>query len=258
MGLWAAVDIAFSMYSILPMPRVEWSRENMRHAFCFFPLVGAVIGGAVWGWRLLCGALQLGPAVFAAGAVVLPVFLSGGIHMDGFCDTMDALGSHQPPEKRLEILKDSRAGAFAVMGCCLYLVALFGLWWGLYTNGSAIGALCVGYILSRALSALSVVRFPLARPGGLAAQFSEASQRRVVAGALLAYLLLGGGWLLWRAGWMAVAMLAAAGLGFLGYRRMVRRQFGGVTGDLAGWYLQICEAAMAFAAVLTGGMTGWI
>ena len=54
--------------------------------------------------------------------VVAPIIITGGIHMDGFLDTQDALGSYQPRERRLEILKDSHAGAFAIISCAVYLM----------------------------------------------------------------------------------------------------------------------------------------
>lgn len=60
---------------------------------------------------------------------VLPILLTGGIHMDGFMDTMDALHSYQDRERKLEILKDSHVGAFACLSLIcemfLYAAALF-------------------------------------------------------------------------------------------------------------------------------------
>ncbi len=59
---------------------------------------------------------------------LIPVFVSGGIHLDGFMDTMDALGSWGDKEKKLEILKDSHNGAFAVIGICCYFTVSLGVW----------------------------------------------------------------------------------------------------------------------------------
>ena len=95
------VIIAFSMYSAIPMPRVEWDREGMRYALCAFPLVGLAAGAALWCWWWLCGLLGLGQLLAAAGMTLLPLLVSGGIHMDGFCDASDAIASRQGPEKRL-------------------------------------------------------------------------------------------------------------------------------------------------------------
>ena len=56
-------------------------------------------------------------------AVLIPVLVTGGIHLDGLLDTADALSSWQTRERRLEILKDSHAGAFAIIVCCGYFLA---------------------------------------------------------------------------------------------------------------------------------------
>ena len=77
-----SMNIAFSMYSRIPMPRVDWNEKNMKFALCFFPLVGLVIGllqGIVL-WNLQGCSTILAAAV----AVLLPVLLTGGIHVDGF------------------------------------------------------------------------------------------------------------------------------------------------------------------------------
>ena len=89
--MFKALIIAFSTYSKLPMPQVEWSQQNMRYAVCFFPMVGVAAGGLLLGWCWLCQLLALTPALRAAGGVVIPLLVSGGIHMDGWCDTADAL-----------------------------------------------------------------------------------------------------------------------------------------------------------------------
>ena len=58
----------------------------------------------------------------------MPVIITGGIHLDGFVDTMDAINSYQPIERKLEILKDSHIGAFALISCVTYFIISFGLW----------------------------------------------------------------------------------------------------------------------------------
>ena len=122
----SAFIIAFSTYSRIPMPQVEWNEKHMKYAICFFPLVGAVVGLLALGWGWLCRFLDLGELLQAAGWTALPLLVTGGIHMDGFCDTVDALSSHQSRERKLEILKDSHTGAFAVIFC--------GVWLLLYTG----------------------------------------------------------------------------------------------------------------------------
>ena len=169
--------IAFSTYSRIPVPQVEWNEENRRYAMCFFPLVGLVTGLILWGWLALCDALKGGALLRGAVAALLPLLITGGIHMDGYMDTIDALASWQPKEKRLEILKDSHTGAFAVMGCAGYLL----LSTALFSEAKAADGLklaCV-FVVSRALSALALTVFRSARPEGMLDEFSAAAQRRL-------------------------------------------------------------------------------
>ena len=85
--------IGISMYSRLPAPQIEWSRENMRYAMCALPLIGLVIGLILWGWVALADALEIDGFLFGAVYALVPIAVTGGIHMDGLMDTADALGS---------------------------------------------------------------------------------------------------------------------------------------------------------------------
>ncbi len=250
----ASLDIAFTMYSRVPMPMVEWSQENMRDAMCFFPLVGALIGLLFYGWGLLCQAMGFSGVFFAAIAVVLPVLVTGGIHLDGFCDTMDALGSHREVEKKLEILKDSHIGAFALIGCGALLIAQLGIFHQFSRHFYGLEVLSLGFVFSRALSGLAVVRFRCAKTSGLAATFSNAAHKRRVTLVLAGYLVVCAAGMLWLSPILGGAVLLAGAGVFLYYRVMAYRQFGGITGDLAGYFLQLCEAAMALVTAIVGGI----
>lgn len=242
--------IAFSMYSRIPMPRTEWQEEDMRYVMCFFPLIGLAIGLVLCGWVWLAGRLQIGVALFSGVATALPVLITGGIHLDGFCDTLDALSSRQPQERKLEILKDSNSGAFAVIGCGLYFLLTFCFWMEWYPQGRYTWMLALGFVLSRTLSGLSVVRFPCAKNSGLLAMFSHAAAKKRTAWVLVGYFLLcGGAMLLFGTFVGAVALLLA--LGVFGYYHHVScKEFGGTTGDVAGWFLQLCELALLAGMVL--------
>ncbi len=239
--------VAFSMYSRIPMPRVAWTRESMRYSLCFFPFVGAVIGILeVLLYRLL-GWAGFGGILTAALLTALPVFVTGGIHLDGFLDTVDALSSHRTRERRLEILKDPHVGAFAVIYACAYFLVTFGL----FTELSQEGLFCVaaGFFYSRALSGLSVAVFPKARREGSAAELAESCGGSVRFW-LTAEAALCAAAQIWLSPVCGGVCVCAGLLAFAGYYRMARAKFGGITGDLAGYFLQLCELAILFGAVL--------
>ena len=89
--------IALSMYSILPVPRVEWKEDNMRWSLACLPVVGLMGGGLLAGWAVLTWTFPVSPIFFGAVAALLPIILSGGFHMDGFLDATDAIFSRPLP-----------------------------------------------------------------------------------------------------------------------------------------------------------------
>ena len=137
--------VAFSLYSRLPMPQIQWTAANMRWALCALPLVGAAAGLAMLLWNGLALRLGLGLPLRAAGLLLAPVLVTGGIHLDGFCDACDALASHADTPKKLEIMKDPHAGAFALIGLACYFAFYFGLVCQWAPDGRQIGlmSLCL-------------------------------------------------------------------------------------------------------------------
>lgn len=241
----ASCIIAFSTYSRIPMPQAAWTEENMRYTLAFFPLVGAAVGAVFWAVDGLCGLLGVGAILRAALLTAVPAVVTGGIHLDGYCDTVDALASHAPRERKLEILKDSSAGAFAVIWCCVWFLVYFAL---LTELGSA-PTLAAGFVLSRSLSALAVERLPSARAGmGASLKAGSRFPWWVLAGYLALY---GGAAGLWGEPLAALAALAVSAVFYFVYRSIALGQFGGFTGDLAGWFLQVCELLILMAVVLT-------
>lgn len=242
------VVTAFSMFSALPVPFVAWSPKNKRWMLAAFPLVGLVIGLCCWGWAILSAALSLPNLLRGAGLTLLPVLITGGIHLDGLADTYDALSSHASPEKKQEILKDPHLGAFAAIHLCKYFVADFALWAALPRYDGALFGLM--FCLSRALSALAISCSPLAKNTGLAHTFvSSADKKKLSIFLSVLSVLLSTGMCL-RGFHGAGAVLAALAV-FVYYRKMAGKQFGGLSGDLAGWFLQTAELWMLGAVCIT-------
>ena len=145
-------------------------------------------------------------------------------------------------EKKLEILKDSHNGAFAVIGICCYFTGSLGVWSEIRTE--MLPVVAAGYVISRALSGLAVMTFPAARGSGLVKTFQDGAQKKAVRFTMIVYLILVAGYLYICSPVGMVVLLIIAGAVFGYYYRMSRKQFGGVTGDLAGYFLQICELAL--------------
>ena len=252
-----ALAIAISMYSKIPAPTVDWNDKNMKICDVLFPVVGVVTGLLQFGaGYVLLTYTSCGKLLFAAVMTLIPVLVTGGIHLDGYADTIDALSSWGDREKKLEILKDppyrgvcrdrtvrvlyGGAGPVERGGCCLassggvYVPAVPGAqrhFRRLFSNGEE----------QRAFEDFSRRRPPPAGPDradplGLHGCGPDVRPWPRQGGAGVA---------------AAGLMIAAALLAFLYYYRMSRKRFGGTTGDLAGYFLQVCELAM-LAAVIIG------
>lgn len=253
-NLFSGICTAFSMYSILPMPQLEWNKRTMRYAMCFFPLVGVVIAGAAWLANQVLFRNSISAVLYGAVFLLLPLVLSGGIHLDGLIDTADARHSHQERKRKLEILKDPHVGAFGVIVCAGYLVLQFGLLGQLKQTGGSMLVFYLSFVLSRCMSALSVVTFPTAKDTGLAHLFADQADRRTVRNTMYVAILLLWGLLLWNHWLVGAVAIVVSVLWFFWYRRICLNEFGGITGDLAGYFLQIQELLLLAVAVLGAWM----
>lgn len=252
MRLIQACLIAISMYSKIPVPRVEWKEKNMKYAMCFFPVIGVVIGICMYlAGTFLLRHTSCSPLFLGAALTLIPILISGGIHLDGLMDTADALSSYADREKKLAILKDSHAGAFAVlwMGCyLLWSTAVYSE----VTVEMLPGLSCI-FVLSRALSGFSVVTFRAAKDSGLLKTFQDRAQRKAVRVVMVFWMLAVLCFLAWMDVQKCLVAAACAGVIFVYYRHMSRVRFGGITGDLAGYFLSLCELFTATGMVLAGG-----
>lgn len=249
-----ACIIAFAMYSKIPMPKAAWEKENMKYAMCFFPWVGAVIGVLFYGWGMYAPRIPVGNILYSVVLTLIPVLVTGGIHLDGLLDTADALSAYQPRERRLEILKDPHTGAFAIITCCMYFLAYAGL--ASELAGKGILMVSAGFVLSRCLSGYAVTAFPCAKSSGLAAAFANGADKKRAGIVLLGEGLAAALVMLWYSYPLGGAAVVAALLAFAWYRRMAVEKFGGITGDLAGCFLQVCELAVLAAVVVMQKVIG--
>ena len=107
----------------------------------------------------------------------------------------------------------------------------------------------MGFVLSRGMGAFSIASFPMAKNTGLAAAFSDGAQKQAVRVVSVLFSLAAAVLMILYQPVIGGAAVLGAGLEYLYYYRMSMKQFGGITGDLAGFHMQICELAIALFAV---------
>lgn len=252
MSIIKACVIAISMYSKIPMPQFEWDEKSMRYALAFLPLPGIIIGLIqLFVFHFIYQRERIGAGIYAALATIIPIAVTGGMHMDGYCDTIDALSSYQPRERRLEILKDSHSGAFAIIWAGVYFVLCYGAWTEVHTY-ETVQLIAIGYAASRALSGLAALFFKNANKQGSLAAFTSPAVKGFVGTVLVvvfaAATALQFGIALTKGMFILIGETAL----FAYYYLMSKKHFGGVTGDLAGWFLQCEELLILYVSVIGG------
>ena len=262
-GILNSIWAAFTAYSRIPVPKVSWDEESLRWQICCFPLVGLVIGLIWCGAAELLTRAQVHPVLTGAVLTALPLFLTGGIHMDGFLDTSDAIHSWKSPAERLTILEDPHIGAFAFIYGALYLL----LWFGAAVQIAAAALegqaevsripffmTGTGFALSRIFSAFSVIWFPKAKKDGMLKNTSDAADRHagyVILAELGVMVLFCAAAAVSQKRIEITLLPAAAALVCAYYYRMAREKFGGTSGDLAGWFLLVCELVLLSISALS-------
>lgn len=207
----------------------------------FFPLVGLILGSLLWALFLGAELIFPGPVV-AALLVLAMVLLTGGIHLDGFMDTMDGVFSGRPRERKLEIMRDSRVGAFGAVALVCLLLLKFSLLLGLASQWLPVAVL-VAAVVSRWGMVYAIALFPYVRTQGLGRLYADHTGRKQLAvatvmAAALVFLVAGvGGLVLLGLGALVTHIIAAA----------LAKELGGLTGDTYGAINEILEVAVLLA-----------
>lgn len=226
----------------LPLPYVSFDEASCGRATAFFPLAGVLIGAImaamVWaaGWYL---PVQLQASLL----IVLMVVLTGGIHLDGFMDSIDGLFSGRRREKKLEIMRDSRVGAFGVIGAICLLLFKFSLLVGIPAY-MLVKLLVVVPAISRWNMTLTIFVFPYARQEGLGAIYKKYCGVREL---LMATVLTGAAAGIVLGVYGALLMLMGGLIACLVGKR-VSAELGGLTGDIYGLINELSEVLLLLAA----------
>jgi adenosylcobinamide-GDP ribazoletransferase len=227
---------AISFLTILPVGQAHApAGRELARSMAFFPFAGLVIGLLlVLGHYLF--SFFLPKAVVLWLVIGLLAFLTRGLHLDGLADTMDGLASGGTKEKILEVMRDSRIGAFGVISLILLLGAKFFC----LTEISVTSLPCsfiVMSVIGRNAMVLVCYRSPYARSEGLAKPFAEHLGTHEVAVSLISAL----GISLLLMGFRGAIAFFGISLFSLGFRFFFIRRLGGITGDILGASNELSE-----------------
>jgi adenosylcobinamide-GDP ribazoletransferase len=232
----------------LPDPREVAPMEAGR-AVPWYPLIGLILGVLIGAAGLLVSAID--PRVAALLVLMLWVWATGALHLDGLADSADAwIGGLGDRERTLQIMKDPRSGPAAIV---VLVLVLIGKWSALAVliDGGLIWPLLVAPLVARALLPLLMLTTPYARRAGMALESVAHLPRGAAAGAVIASapacVLIGG--------WGGLLLCVGGGATFMLARRVMLQRLAGFTGDTAGALVEITETALLILAVLLMGAT---
>lgn len=241
-GLWVAIGFLTRLPTRSTATTFDGT-EGLSRSRAWFPLVGALVAGlAIAGFAVT--EPLLGPAVAAVVAVAVGVAVTGAFHEDGLADTFDGLWGGWTPERRLDIMRDSRIGTYGAAALLLSVLMRVGLLADLTVAGAA-RALLVGHVVGRAAGLVMGARLQPVRPDGRGTDIHgpfTAGQVVVAAGVTVLALAVGAGVLL-------VVPLLVAAIAYGVMERLARTRLGGFTGDVLGATTQVVHIATMAAVV---------
>ena len=249
----------------------DWCEKDFADSVRYFPLIGLVLGliYAAFAALLLFLLPQNGffvPLhVVAAVLLILPILLTGGLHCDGFMDTMDGLFSGRSRERMLEIMKDSRVGANGVFAFVLLMILDWSILLDLMQTAVLIPALLFMPVIARLMMVAAISLFPYARSEGMGKAFKDGGTKPVLYGVFFYTLLISSllgvaaefcGSFPLRAGilssWLffpAVVILVAL-LFTIFFASYATRYLGGLTGDVYGAITTLTETLVLLCFLL--------
>lgn len=207
----------------------------MAKSISCFPLVGMLMG-FILGAFLEAGNYFFNPWTTAAIILSVQLLLTGGLHIDGFMDTFDALSSNKSKQRMLEIMKDSRVGALGAASAIVLLLLKYSLL-AQIPAGASLTILITMLVLSRWSLATAIVFFPYARETGLGKIFQgQEGWKNLLIACLFSFFIL----LLLQTSYLFLVWLVVFLFSLLMGKRL-SNLLGGLTGDIYGWLSEINE-----------------
>ena len=251
-----SLALAFSCFSRIPVSKMEWDSDNMRFILAWFPVVGVAVGLIASAWWFIAEALGFGVVLKAAGVALVPLAVTGGFHLDGLADVIDALASNAEPSRKREILKDSHIGAFAAMGVTAYIVAYFAIATELPTGWRVAVLFVCMHVMSRCGSGFASTLFFGNGTSGMLTSFRDSADVRLTVAIVVTVFVVFGIVAIVISPLCGCLMVVCEVLLLVWLNWFAQRNFGGMSGDVAGFFLQTCELVMLICIVVAAKVVG--
>ncbi|NLK43207.1 MAG: adenosylcobinamide-GDP ribazoletransferase [Tissierellia bacterium] len=222
--------LSLQFFSCIPINiNVDFNEKNIRYSIFFLPLVGGIIGAL--GGLVYYLFSPYNKLIASSLALLITIIGTGGLHIDGLSDTFDGFMSNRDKEKTLEIMKDSRIGAFGVLSIILIILFKFVL---IYSIENLPLAIILSFANSRLVVARIISYKKNARPGGLGELFHKSNPKSLMIGSGIIYIailiLLDIRYLIP----LLITFLGGEYISYISYKRIE-----GLTGDVYGAIIEL-------------------
>ena len=238
---WRELAGAFMLLTRLPIGRLSTAQSPPAACIWAYPLVGAAIG-TIGAAMFALARLVLPPSIAALLAITATLLATGALHEDGLADTADGFGGGATPQRKLDIMRDSRIGSYGALALMLSLALRVTAIATLASPAMGAYALIAAGALGRLAMLVPLWRLTPARQTGLGAALGRPAARTLIIGLVCAAPF---------AVPAPATMLAALGAGAI-MTGLARRQIGGYTGDVLGATEQLAEAAILVTLLIPG------
>ncbi len=246
MILFESLLVTISFFTTIPVKILDWTNERIRFIPLNMGFIGLIIGLIMYG---TLGFIQLEDFIMALLFIVVYTVLTGGLHNDALMDTSDAHFSRRDLEKKLEIMTDSRVGAFAVMSYVNYIIAFFIITYYLFKLDINLLLILPVLFNSRALVGVMNYNLKYAKEDGLAKMYAETLKTKDKYFLYLTVLIVNGITMYFFGVIYVVVILTGICLYHI-YKRFMYKQFNGITGDLLGTFVLLSELAMFLSLIM--------
>lgn len=237
MKILESIVVAFQFLTRLYLPiNVEWDTANLRRSLTWFGLVGAFIGVILAGAMTLFNRFDLIPAVAAIIILIIWIFITGGMHIDGISDMADGFFSMRDKEKTLEIMKDSHVGAFGVITIVFLLLIKFEMLKEFIIIEKNVWLLILPPTIARIAAGLVLSFYETTKKSGLGYTFHSSDPRIFWAIGFIVTLII--------SSILNIKSLIFIGIAILASNLMAlwaKKKIGGLNGDIYGAIVETVE-----------------
>lgn len=237
---------AISFLTRIPVPTLHYTAEDWQRSVRYYPVVGAMIGLLLWLFHALM-MTTFSAHVSAVLTLLFWVYVTGGLHLDGWMDLADGLGSNRSREQMLAIMKDSRVGAMGVIAAISLFLLKGAALYDILSDPGTVRLIAVPMI-ARTLVPVLMRFFPYVVKDGIAIGMREAiTMWSLWLGCLFLVVI---GWYL--GGYPVLVTIAIATLFAVVFAAGVNRKLGGLTGDVYGALIESIEAVCLLGLLAAG------